>query len=49
MRELRLDSGDATLWIVVAAAIVAAVIAFFWYKGRPMPGAHVFRASRRWD
>ena len=46
MRELRLDSGDATLWIVVAAAIVAAVIAFFWYKGRPMPGAHVFRASR---
>src|SRR6185312_13789193 len=28
-------------------AIVAAVIvAFFWYKGRKMPGPYVFRASR---
>jgi hypothetical protein len=40
------DSSDATLWIVAAVAIVALVIAFFWYKGRPMAGAHVFRASR---
>ena len=41
-------SGDAILWIVVAivVAIAAAAIAFFRYKGRRMPGAHVFRASR---
>jgi hypothetical protein len=46
MNEVRLDSGDATLWIAAAAAIVAAVLVFFWYKGRPMAGPHVFRASR---
>jgi hypothetical protein len=46
MNEVRLDPGDATLWIMAAAAIAAAVIAFFWYKGRPMAGPHVFRASR---
>lgn len=46
MNEVRLDPGDATLWIVAAAVIVAGVVAFFWYKGRPMAGAHVFRASR---
>ena len=46
MNGLRLDPGDAALWIAAAVAIAAAVIAFFWYKGRPMPGAHVFRASR---
>src|SRR4029453_1277432 len=40
------DPGDAAPWIAAAVAIAAAVIAFFWYKGRPMPGAHVFRASR---
>jgi hypothetical protein len=44
--EVRLDPGDATLWIVVAIAIVAAIVAFLWYRGRPIPGAHVFRASR---
>ena len=41
-----MDSGDPTLWIVAAAAIVALVLTFFWFKGRPMSGAHVFRASR---
>ena len=46
MNEVRLDPGDPTLWIVAAAAIAAVVVAFFWYKGRPMAGAHVFRASR---
>jgi hypothetical protein len=46
MNEVRVDSADPTLWIVAAAAIVALVIAFYWYKGRPMAGAHVFRASR---
>ena len=44
--EVPLDSGGATLWIVAAVAIVAVVVAFFWYKGRPIPGEHVFRASR---
>ena len=46
MNEVRVDSGDPTLWIVAAAAIVALVVAFYWYKGRPMGGPHVFRASR---
>lgn len=46
MNEVPLDSGGATLWIVAAIAIVAVVVAFFWYKGRPIPGEHVFRASR---
>jgi hypothetical protein len=46
MNEVRLDPSDATLWIVAAVAIAAAVTAFFWYKGRPMAGPHVFRASR---
>ena len=36
------------MWLValVAAAIVAALVLFFWFKGRRIPGAHVFRASR---
>jgi hypothetical protein len=40
-------SGDA-VWLAAAvlAVLVAAVVAFFWHKGRPMAGAHVFRASR---
>jgi len=40
-------SGDA-VWlaaIVVAAFAVLAVL-YFWYKGRRMPGEHVFRARR---
>jgi hypothetical protein len=40
------DSGSAALWIGVAIIAALAVAAFFWYKGRPLPGAHVFRASR---
>jgi hypothetical protein len=28
------------------AAVAGLVVAFFWYKGRPMAGDHVFRASR---
>ena len=44
--EVRLDSSDAALWIALAIVLVALVMAFFWYKGRRMPGAHVFRASR---
>jgi len=38
---------DAVLWGIVGfAAVLAALVAFFWYKGRKMPGPHVFRASR---
>lgn len=45
--DVRLYSGDAGLWIAVAVLLVAAaVLGFFWYKGRPMKGEHVFRASR---
>jgi hypothetical protein len=41
-------SAGGALWIValVAAAIAAALVLFFWFKGRRIPGAHVFRASR---
>lgn len=40
-------SSDA-LWIAALAigAIVGALVLLFWYKGRRLPGAHVFRASR---
>jgi hypothetical protein len=43
---VRVDSGDPTLWIIAAVAVGALIVLFFWYKGRPVPGAHVFRASR---
>src|SRR5918994_4248956 len=40
-------SGDA-LWIValVIAAAAGAFVLLFWFKGRRLPGPHVFRASR---
>jgi hypothetical protein len=40
-------SGDV-LWLVagVLAVIVGLLVLFLWYKGRPLPGEHVFRASR---
>jgi hypothetical protein len=40
-------SGDA-LWLAggVLAALVALLVLFFWYKGRRLPGDHVFRTSR---
>lgn len=31
---------------IVVAIVLAAVVAFFWHKGRKIPGEHVFRASR---
>ena len=39
--------GDA-MWLAVfaVAAITGLLVLFFWYKGRRLPGAHVFRASR---
>ena len=40
-------SGDA-LWLAgtVFATIAGLILLFFWYKGRRLPGEHVFRASR---
>lgn len=46
MSDSTFDPGSAAVWIAVAAAIVIAVLLFFWVKGRRMPGEHVFRASR---
>ena len=40
-------SGEV-LWLVagVLAVVVGLLVLFLWYKGRPLPGEHVFRASR---
>ena len=40
-------SGDV-LWLVagVLAVVVGVLVLFLWYRGRPLPGEHVFRASR---
>jgi len=46
MNEVPIDPGSAALWIAVAAGLIIAVVGFFWLKGRLVPGAHVFRASR---
>jgi hypothetical protein len=41
-------STDGALWLAAAvfAAIAGLLVLFFWYKGRRLPGEHVFRASR---
>jgi hypothetical protein len=31
---------------LVAVGVAGVLLAFFWYKGRRIPGPHVFRASR---
>jgi hypothetical protein len=46
MPETSYGAGGAAPWVAAAAVVAAIVIAFFWYKGRRMPGEHVFRASR---
>ncbi len=46
MDDARLYSSNAALLIALAIVLAALVMAFFWYKGRPMSGPHVFRASR---
>jgi hypothetical protein len=46
MPDTTFDPGGAALWIAAAGVVVIAVVLFFWMKGRPMPGPHVFRASR---
>ena len=40
-------SGDV-MWLAAAVFVAAAGLfaLFFWYKGRRVPGEHVFRASR---
>jgi len=32
--------------LLVFVVLVGLTLAFFWYKGRRIPGPHVFRASR---
>ena len=34
------------LALLVVAAVVGLLFLFFWFKGRRLPGEHVFRASR---
>ena len=46
MNDVRLDAGDAAVWIALAVLLAAAVLGFFWFKGRAIGGSHVFRASR---
>ena len=46
MTELGQNPGGAVVWVALAVVLAAAVVGFFWYKGRPMVGGHVFRASR---
>lgn len=41
------SSGPGFLpWIALLLVLAGAVIGFFWFKGRRLPGPHVFRASR---
>jgi hypothetical protein len=47
MPESGSGAGDVLFWVAIVAGVLAvAVIAFFWRKGRPIAGDHVFRASR---
>jgi hypothetical protein len=47
MTDSLVDPRSAALWVGGAAAALALVVILFcWYKGRPLPGPHVFRASR---
>jgi hypothetical protein len=47
MQDPDLARGDVAVWIALfLVAVAAAAIAFFWMKGRPRGGQHVFRASR---
>ncbi len=48
MPETGAAATSDAVWLaaIVVAIVLAAVVAFFWYKGRKIPGEHVFRASR---
>jgi hypothetical protein len=41
-------TGPELMWVILLAALAVALAAaaFFWAKGRKIPGPHVFRASR---
>jgi hypothetical protein len=40
------DSPGVALAIGIVLVVIVVVALFFWFKGRRMPGPHVFRASR---
>jgi hypothetical protein len=48
IEQPHLQPADFTLWWILAAlvAVLALAAVFFWFKGRRLPGDHVFRASR---
>lgn len=47
MPESGAGTDDVLLWLAAGAAVaLLAAGAFFWFKGRKLPGQHVFRASR---
>lgn len=47
MPETGSGAGDVLLWVAIAGgALIVAAVLFFWRKGRPIAGEHVFRASR---
>ena len=46
MSDSFFSSDSLALWLLIAAVIAAAILGFAWFKGRPMKGPHVFRASR---
>jgi hypothetical protein len=49
MPESGSGAGDVLFWVAIVAGVVVVVVAavlFFWRKGRPVAGDHVFRASR---
>lgn len=47
MPETGTGALDFAVWLALGAAVLALLfLAFFWAKGRRLPGPHVFRASR---
>lgn len=47
MPETGAGTVDLAVWLAIGAVVAALIVlAFFWAKGRPLPGPHVFRASR---
>ena len=46
-KTLVADPAFTLWWILLALVLLVAVLAlYFWFKGRRLPGEHVFRASR---